>query len=135
MTNNGDTPKKKTRILNLNDFLPPDIGIMYNGTYHQVLPINTEIWLRMLQQNQKLISQVQRSKKGETADMLAQQELEMLGTINMLCEVCPTLPREELMAMPLIPLQKFSQMVMEAMNDEMEDAASGETPGELTSSL
>jgi len=137
MEETSESPRKpRTRILNLDDFLPPELGIRYKGVYHTVLPVNTENWLRMLQKNQELIRHVQKRKKNgdQPVDVLESQEQEMIGTINMLCEVCPTLPREDLMAMPLIALQKFSEMVMNAMNDTMEEPT-GDAPGELTSSV
>lgn len=135
-----ETPikERKTRILNLDILVPPTLTVIYQGQHHAVLPVNSEMWLKMLQQNEALAHQVQAAKQKKSPDSsmdaIARQQQEMIATINMLCEVCPTMPREDLMKMPLIPLQKFSEAVMSMMEEEMEESA-GQQPGELTSSL
>ncbi|MBC8520755.1 MAG: hypothetical protein H8D26_02010 [Methanomicrobia archaeon] len=93
----------KPRILNLDEFAPPDTKFIYQALEYEVQLLSTEAYLRFLQGREK-------------AESASTDEAQALVGIEMLGMVVPTFPKEKAMTMPfpqLIKLLDWIQGLME----------------------
>ena len=94
---------KTPRILNLDEFAPPETKFVYKGQDYEVQLLSTEAYLRFLRGREK----------AETASSDEEQALVGIAMLEM---VVPTFPKSDAMAMPfpqLIKLLDWIQGLME----------------------
>ncbi len=100
------------RILNLDEFAPPETSFVYEGESYPVQLLSTEAYLRFLRGREQ----------AEDADT---EEKQALVGIKMLGMVVPTFPEEKAMAMPfpqLIKLLDWIQSLMEGDTKNLDGA-------------
>ena len=103
---------KQPRILNLDEFAPPETKFVYRGREYEVQLLSTEAYLRFLQGREK----------AETASSEEEQALVVIAMLGM---VVPSFPKEEAMAMPfpqLIKLLNWIQGLMEGDTKNLKGA-------------
>ncbi|MBC8274032.1 MAG: hypothetical protein H8E40_03560 [Chloroflexi bacterium] len=94
---------KQPRILNLDEFAPPETKFVYEGIGYKVQLLSTEAYLRFLRGREK----------AETASTDEEQALVGIAMLGM---VVPSFPKEKAMSMPfpqLIKLLDWIQGLME----------------------
>jgi len=100
-----DMVSKQPRILNLDEFAPPETKFIYKGEDYEVQLLSTEAYLRFLRGREK----------AETANTDEQQAL--VG-IEMLGMVVPSFPTEEAMRMPFPQLVKLLDWIQGLMEGD-----------------
>ena len=100
-----DMVSKQPRILNLDEFAPPETKFVYKGKDYEVQLLSTEAYLRFLRGREK----------AETANTDEQQAL--VG-IEMLGMVVPSFPKDEAMKMPFPQLVKLLDWIQGLMEGD-----------------
>ena len=101
---------KTPRILNLDEYAPPETKFVYEGVSYEVQLLSTEAYLRFLQGR-------------EMAESASTDEEQALVGIAMLEMVVPTFPREKAMAMPFPQLIKLLDWIQGLMEGDTKNLA------------
>lgn len=101
----NDMDPKAPRILNLDEFAPPDTKLIYKGKEYEVELLSTEAYLRFLQGKEE----------AEAAD--TEQEEAKLG-IRLIKMTVPTFPEEEAMKMPFPQLLRLIEWISGVMEGD-----------------
>ena len=96
---------KAPRILNLDEFAPPETKFVYKGADYEVQLLSTEAYLRFLRGREK----------AETATTAEDQALVGIAMLKM---VVPSFPEEEAMKMPFPQLVKLLNWIQELMEGD-----------------
>lgn len=101
----NDIVPKAPRILNLDEFAPPETKFIYKGKEYEVELLSTEAYLRFLKGKEE----------AETADTEEKQAKVGIRLIRM---TVPEFPEEEAMAMPFPQLLKLVNWISEVMEGD-----------------
>lgn len=102
---NNDMVPKTPRILNLDEFAPPETKLVYKGKEYEVELLSTEAYLRFLQGK-------------EEAEAAKTEEEEAKVGIRLVKMTVPSFPEEEAMKMPFPQLLRLINWISGIMEGD-----------------